>query len=180
MPLLEVEGIYAHYHYAPVLQGISLQLDAGEILSGRPAPDPQLLIAPVRLGNRPGAPIEPADPGGARRGECPGRAGRTGSAAQIQNLRALTGSEFLDDVGRGLKMKGSVEQREGGPLARAFESGALSQARSPLDIARRERPQRPANFRHRQVGEVPLVERLDPVLEERLRRTEGHEILVTA
>lgn len=33
MPLLEVEGIYAHYHYAPVLQGISLQLDAGEIVS---------------------------------------------------------------------------------------------------------------------------------------------------
>src|SRR5262245_10040720 len=33
MPLLEVEGLHARYHYAPVLQGISFTVDAGEIVS---------------------------------------------------------------------------------------------------------------------------------------------------
>src|SRR5213596_1459661 len=33
MPLLEVEGLHARYDYAPVLQGISLKVDAGEIVS---------------------------------------------------------------------------------------------------------------------------------------------------
>jgi branched-chain amino acid transport system ATP-binding protein len=33
MPLLEVEGLHARYHYAPVLQGVSFSVDAGEIVS---------------------------------------------------------------------------------------------------------------------------------------------------
>ena len=33
MPLLEVDGLHARYHFAPVLQGISLKVDAGEIVS---------------------------------------------------------------------------------------------------------------------------------------------------
>jgi len=33
MPLLEVDGLHARYDYAPVLQGISLKVDAGEIVS---------------------------------------------------------------------------------------------------------------------------------------------------
>jgi branched-chain amino acid transport system ATP-binding protein len=33
MPLLEVEGLHARYHYAPVLQGVSFGVDAGEIVS---------------------------------------------------------------------------------------------------------------------------------------------------
>jgi branched-chain amino acid transport system ATP-binding protein len=33
MPLLEAEGLHARYHYAPVLQGVSFGVDAGEIVS---------------------------------------------------------------------------------------------------------------------------------------------------
>jgi branched-chain amino acid transport system ATP-binding protein len=33
MPLLEVSGLHARYHYAPVLQGVSFTVDAGEIVS---------------------------------------------------------------------------------------------------------------------------------------------------
>jgi branched-chain amino acid transport system ATP-binding protein len=33
MPLLEVGDLHARYHYAPVLQGISFSVDAGEIVS---------------------------------------------------------------------------------------------------------------------------------------------------
>ena len=33
MPLLEVEHLHAHYDFAPVLRGISFNLDAGEIVS---------------------------------------------------------------------------------------------------------------------------------------------------
>jgi branched-chain amino acid transport system ATP-binding protein len=33
MPLLEVEGLHAHYDYAPVLQGVSFTVDAGQIVS---------------------------------------------------------------------------------------------------------------------------------------------------
>ena len=33
MPLLEVDGLHARYEYAPILQGISFGVDAGEIVS---------------------------------------------------------------------------------------------------------------------------------------------------
>jgi branched-chain amino acid transport system ATP-binding protein len=33
MPLLEVANLHAHYNYAPVLQGVSFAVDAGEIVS---------------------------------------------------------------------------------------------------------------------------------------------------
>src|SRR5664279_2409022 len=33
MPLLEVDRLYARYEYAPILQGISFGVDAGEIVS---------------------------------------------------------------------------------------------------------------------------------------------------
>ena len=33
MPLLEVEHLHAHYDYAPVLQGVSFTVDAGQIVS---------------------------------------------------------------------------------------------------------------------------------------------------
>ena len=33
MPLLEVANLHAHYNYAPVLQGLSFAVDAGEIVS---------------------------------------------------------------------------------------------------------------------------------------------------
>src|ERR1700704_5060326 len=33
MPLLEVSALHARYHYAPVLQGVSFTVDAGEIVS---------------------------------------------------------------------------------------------------------------------------------------------------
>src|SRR5207237_10750159 len=33
MPLLEIDGLHARYDYAPVLQGISLKVDVGEIVS---------------------------------------------------------------------------------------------------------------------------------------------------
>ena len=33
MPLLEVDGLHARYEYAPILQGISFSVDAGEIVS---------------------------------------------------------------------------------------------------------------------------------------------------
>jgi branched-chain amino acid transport system ATP-binding protein len=33
MPLLEVTALHARYHYAPVLQGVSFAVDAGEIVS---------------------------------------------------------------------------------------------------------------------------------------------------
>jgi branched-chain amino acid transport system ATP-binding protein len=33
MPLLEVSALHARYHYAPVLQGVSFTVDAGEIAS---------------------------------------------------------------------------------------------------------------------------------------------------
>ena len=33
MPLLEIDGLHARYAHAPVLQGISLKAEAGEIVS---------------------------------------------------------------------------------------------------------------------------------------------------
>src|SRR3954451_4342285 len=33
MPLLEVHALHARYEYAPILQGVSLRVDAGEIVS---------------------------------------------------------------------------------------------------------------------------------------------------
>src|SRR5919106_1188459 len=33
MPLLEVDGLHARYAFAPILQGISFTVDAGEIVS---------------------------------------------------------------------------------------------------------------------------------------------------
>ena len=33
MPLLEVQGLHAHYGSAPVLQGVGLRIDAGEVVS---------------------------------------------------------------------------------------------------------------------------------------------------
>ena len=33
MPLLEVDRLHARYNYAPVVQGVSFTMDAGEIVS---------------------------------------------------------------------------------------------------------------------------------------------------
>ena len=56
----------------------------------------------------------------------------------------------------------SVEQREGGALG-AFQGRALCEPGSALDVARRQRPQRPPDFGQCQVREMPLVQRRDPV-----------------
>ena len=67
-----------------------------------------------------------------------------------------------DDGGDGEEVEGSVEEREGGALARAFERRAARQLLAPLDVAGRQRPQRARELGPREIGEMPRLERGEP------------------
>ena len=67
-----------------------------------------------------------------------------------------------DDGRHGDEVEGAIEQREGGALARPFEGGPARELVAPLDVARRQRAQRPGELGPGEVGEVPRLERGEP------------------
>ena len=60
------------------------------------------------------------------------------------------------------KCERAIEERERGALARAVEGGAAREAIAPLDVGRRQRPQRAAHLGRTQVRQVTRLEGAEP------------------
>ena len=89
------------------------------------------------------------------------RAGDAGSTSEIHDRPALRRRiQLADDVLHEQKVDGSVIQCKRGALAGAVERLAIGQrGLTPLDVGRRQRPQRPRDIAEPQVGEMPFLER---------------------
>jgi len=88
------------------------------------------------------------------------RARDAGAAAEIDDgTRAERDADCLDDVLDEKKVQGTVVHRKRGALAGAIEGFVIGQGGfAPLDIRRRQRPQRARHLAEPQVGEVPFFE----------------------
>ena len=91
------------------------------------------------------------------------RAGDAGAAAQIDDRAAArSDAELLDDVLDEQEVERTVIEGECGALAGAVERLVIGERRlAPLDIGRRQRPQRARHFAETQIGEMPLFEVVD-------------------
>ena len=84
---------------------------------------------------------------------------------QPQSARWANGAragELLHDRLNGQEVERAVIQPVGGALARALKGALRGERGAPLDIGRRKRAERPRDFRELQVGEVALLELVEP------------------
>ena len=138
------------------------------------------LVGEARFLERPRMRIE-AEHAQRRRGRRRNRrTGDAGAAAQIDDgARGEREADFLDDVLHEQEMERTVVERKGGALAGAIERLVVRERGfAPLDVRRRQRPQRPRHLAETQIGEMPFFELLDEAVNGQLET--GNWKLVTS
>src|SRR5205823_12223282 len=117
--------------------------------------DAKLSIRPVRLVYCPGVPIDAGDRRRLGTGERPRSAANASSAAEIRDhLQGPRVRAQRDDDGLyGEKVERTIKQRECRAFARALERSAGRQPLAPLDIAGRQRTERPRQLGAREIGQ---------------------------
>ena len=122
-------------------------------------------VRPVGFRNRPRMAIDAVDRAAAAL-ERPCGPGGAGPAPEVENPRdasRLTRAvDRADDLAHDEKMQRRVEQGERRALASAVEGPAARELGAAFDVARRQRAERPRDFRGREVGQVTLFQRLQP------------------
>ena len=157
-------------------RGLRGQPEGGHVASMCRAAHAKRAVGPGRFRDRPrvdvgaahvGAPVPGPRPRRRRPYRIQGRStarwfGRVGSgwACRAGLLRERPG-----DLAHREEMKGRVVERESRPLAAAVEGLAGPELVPPLDVARRQRPQRAAQFRAGQVRKIPGFGSFQPVVE---------------
>ena len=94
----------------------------------------------------------------------------TGSAAEIDHLGDPIGRRWqrFQDFARDEQVLRSVEKGERRALALRRQGTALGELVPALDVARRERAQRARDLAQGEVGQMPLLECLEPGASQRI------------
>ncbi len=82
----------------------------------------------------------------------------------------------LQDLPRHEQVLRTVEEGKRGALALRRQGTAFGELGAPLDVARRQRAQGARDLTHGEVGQVALLERLEPAGDQWIH---GHETKVT-
>jgi hypothetical protein len=124
--------------------------------------DPKHSVRPARFGHRPRMAIDASD--AAATFQRPRRSRGARPAAEIQQALDKDRADCADDFACHEEMKRPVEERERGALTRRVERSVPRELRAALDVTRRQRSKRARHFRRCEVGQVALVERLQPLV----------------